>query len=115
MKTRFAEQKIGGLGKDVRLLASQRSGEDTQVPFPAELKGRAISSDPKCGFLIRDVVSSQGVMEYGEVLVRRGDRLMGRGKVSRVEKDRRLANLMPGWECGEILEGDVAIPATPRS
>jgi hypothetical protein len=30
-----------------------------------------------------------------------------------VEKDRCIANIMPGWKLGEVIEGDVVTPAHP--
>jgi hypothetical protein len=35
--------------------------------------------------------------------------------VSRVQNDRSIANLLPGWELVEIMEGDLVIPADPQS
>jgi hypothetical protein len=36
-------------------------------------------------------------------------------RVSKVQKDRSVANIMPGWQLGEVLEGDQVIPAHPAS
>ena len=35
--------------------------------------------------------------------------------VSSVQKDRCVANIMPGWQLGEVIEGDQVIPAHPES
>jgi hypothetical protein len=31
-----------------------------------------------------------------------------------VQKERSIANVMPGWQLGEIMEGDQVIPAHPE-
>jgi hypothetical protein len=36
-------------------------------------------------------------------------------KVRSVQKDRSIANVVPGWGLGEIIEGDQVIPAHPAS
>jgi len=35
--------------------------------------------------------------------------------VNTVHKDQSIANIMPGWELGEVMEGDQVIPAYPAS
>jgi hypothetical protein len=35
-------------------------------------------------------------------------------KVDHVEKDRSVATVMAGWQLGDIMEGDVLIPAHPE-
>ena len=35
--------------------------------------------------------------------------------VSSVQKDRCVANIMPGWQLGDVIEGDQVIPAHPAS
>jgi hypothetical protein len=35
--------------------------------------------------------------------------------VRSIQKDRAIANVMPGWKLGEVLEGDQVIPAHPAS
>ena len=37
------------------------------------------------------------------------------GRVTSVEKDRCIANVMPGSKITEVLEGDQVIPAHPES
>ena len=62
-----------------------------------------------------DVGEDQGVLPAGELLINRDGRLVAKVKVSSVQKDRSVANVLPGWQLGEIFEGDLAIPANPAS
>jgi len=45
-----------------------------------------------------------GVVEHGELLVNRDGKLVAKVIVSSVQKDRCVANVMNGWQLGEIYE-----------
>lgn len=85
------------------------------VPLPATLQGKVLVSDPKWQFVVLNVGEDQGVLPGGEVLINRGGKLVAKVKISSVQKDRSVANVIPGWQLGEIFEGDAAIPANPPS
>jgi hypothetical protein len=85
------------------------------VPLPAGLKGKVIVTDPKWNFVVLNVGEDQGVLDRGELLVNRDGKLVAKVMVRSVQKDRCIANVMPGWQIGEIIEGDLAIPAHPAS
>ncbi|SPE52313.1 conserved exported hypothetical protein [Verrucomicrobia bacterium] len=85
------------------------------VPLPSSLKGKVLVTDPKWNFVVLNVGADQGVLDHGELLVNRDGRLVAKVKVSSVQKDRCVANVMPGWELGQVLEGDQVIPAYPAS
>jgi hypothetical protein len=85
------------------------------VTLPAGLKGKVTVTDPKWNFVVLDVGEAQGVLERGELLVNRNGRLVAKVVVRSVRKDSCVANIMPGWELGEVMEGDQVIPAHPAS
>ena len=85
------------------------------VTLPASLKGKVLVADPKWNFVVLNVGEDQGVLERGELLVNRNGRLVAKVVVRSVQKDRCIANVMPGWELGEVMEGDQVIPAHPAS
>ena len=85
------------------------------VAMRADLKGKVLVCDPKWDFVVLDVGEVQGVMENGEMLVSRGGKLVAKVVVRSVEKDRSIANIMPGWKLGDVIEGDEVIPAHPAS
>jgi hypothetical protein len=85
------------------------------VPLPAGLKGKVLVADPKWNFVVLNVGEDQGVLERGEFLVNRNGRLVAKVVVRSVQKDRSIANVLPGWELGEVMEGDLVIPAHPAS
>jgi hypothetical protein len=85
------------------------------VPLPPHLRGKILVTDPKWNFVILDVGENQGVLEHGEFLVNRDGKLVAKVRVRTVQKDRCIANVIPGWQLGEVMEGDQVIPANPAS
>ena len=85
------------------------------VKLPADLKGKVVVVDPKWDFVVLDIGDDQGVLEDGELLVSRDGKLVAKVVVRTVEKDRCIANIVPGWKLGEVFEGDEVTPAHPAS
>jgi len=56
-----------------------------------------------------------GVLQNGELLVSRDGKLVAKVIVRSVQRDRSIANLVPGWKLGDVYEGDQVIPAHPAS
>ncbi|MCS7338832.1 MAG: hypothetical protein NZ739_11470 [Verrucomicrobiae bacterium] len=79
-------------------------------PLPADLIGRVLVVDPKWDFVVLDVGEDHGVVENGQMLVSRNGRLVGKVRIRTVEKDRSIANILPDWKFGEIMEGDIVMP-----
>jgi hypothetical protein len=90
-------------------------GETPIVFLPANLTGKILVADPKWDFVVLNVGEEQGIKEAGELLVNRDGKLVAKVIVRSVQKDRCIANVMPGWRLGEVLEGDQVIPAHPAS
>ena len=106
------------LGRTVKVLETELGryrNPENPIPLPASIKGKVLVSDPKWNFVIVDVGGDQGVLEYGELLINRNGRLVAKVRVSKVQKDKSVANIMPGWQLGEVLEGDQVIPAHPSA
>ena len=89
--------------------------EDYIVKLPADLKGKVVSVDPKWDFVVLNIGDDQGVLQDGELLVSRDGKLVAKVIVRTVEKDRSIANVVPGWKLGEPIEGDIVSPAHPAS
>lgn len=85
------------------------------VTMPASLEGKVLVFDPKWNFVVLDAGEEKGVKKDGELLVNRNGKLIAKVAVRQVEKDRSIANVMPGWGFAEIREGDLIIPAHPDS
>jgi len=87
---------------------------EMHVTLPASLTGTVKVYDPKWKFVELDIGENQRLKEFGEMYVNRNGKLVAKVIVRNLEKDRSIANVMPGWELGEIMEGDQVIPAFPE-
>jgi hypothetical protein len=79
---------------------------DAPVPLPKGLKGVVMAVDPKFDFVVLNIGSDQGVLTRGEMMVEKDGKLLGKVRIASVDKDRCIANIMPNWQRGEIMEGD---------
>lgn len=137
--TGYKPEQIAGLGKQINKLQAtldalqeekkvlQYAYEKTKteleyitgkipyVTLPADLKGKILVADPKWEFVVLNVGQEQGAKARGELLVSRDGKLVAKVIISDVQKDRCIANVMPGWKLADVLEGDQVIPAHPES
>jgi myosin heavy subunit len=88
---------------------------DHKVRLPADLKGRILVADPKWDFVVLDFGENKNVLENGELLVNRNGKLVAKVRIQSIQKDRCIANVMPGWKLADVMEGDQVIPAYPES
>jgi hypothetical protein len=77
------------------------------------LKGKVVVVDPKWDFVVLNIGSDLGAVEEGEMLVSREGKLVAKVIIRSIEKDRCIANIIPGWKLGELIEGDEVSPAHP--
>ena len=137
--TGYKPEQIAGLGKQIRqaqeaLEASLEEkkilsvslqktedelkwikGETAYVKLRADLKGKILVADPKWEFVVLNVGQDEGAKLHGELLVSRNGKLVAKVIISEVQKGRCIANVLPGWKLGDVLEGDQVIPAYPES
>jgi hypothetical protein len=90
-------------------------GTNDVVMLRPDLKGKIVVVDPKWDFVVLDIGENEGVLQDGELLVSREGKLVAKVVVRTVEKDRSIANVVPGWKLGEVIEGDDVSPAHPAS
>lgn len=91
----------------------QYEGTNTVVYLRADLRGKILVVDPKWDFVVLNVGQDQGVIDNGELLVSREGKLVAKVIVRSLEKNRCIANILPGWKLGEVIEGDEVSPAYP--
>ena len=104
-------KKVGSLTTELEVYR----GNIHIVYLPANLKGKILVCDPKWDFVVLNVGEDQGVRANGELLVNRNGQLVAKVIVRSIQKDRCIANVLPGWKLGEPMEGDLVIPAHPES
>ena len=115
-ENRILNQRINKLKAELAVYRDP----DSFVVLPAKLKAngdpaKVLVVDPKWNFVVLDVGEDNGILERGELLVNRNGRLVAKVVVRSVQKNRSIANVMPGWELGQVMEGDVVIAAHPPS
>ena len=88
---------------------SRYTGTSVKVSLPQNLHGTVTAVDAQFDFVVLDIGESQGVREHGELLVSRGEKLIGKVRILDVKKDHSIANILPGWKQEEIQTGDLII------
>ncbi len=81
------------------------------VALPS-LSGKVQAVDPKWDFVVLDMGANHGLLKNGELNISREGKLIARVKVSRVETDYAIANVMRGFKISEIKEGDAVLTPT---
>ncbi len=77
-----------------------------EVELPPGTKGTVVAVDPKYDFVILDIGGNQGVLENAKMLINRDGKLIGKVKITTVEPNRAIANVLPEWKQDEVMEGD---------
>jgi hypothetical protein len=99
----------------VQTKLDELQGITTVVKLPANLAGKIVVVDPKWDFVVLNIGDDQGVIPDGEMLVSRDGKLVAKVVIRSVQKDRCVANVVPGWKLGEMIEGDDVTPAHPAT
>ena len=107
---------IAGLTEEKKLLFSnwqederkikELVGTATDVILPTGLRGKVLAVDPKYDFVVLDIGGDKGVLTKGVMMVARDGKLIGKVQIARVDKTQSIANVLPGWRRGDIMEGD---------
>ena len=79
------------------------------VDLPPALKGKIIAVDPKYEFVVLNIGLDDGVLARGEMLVNRSGKLVAKVRILTAEPHRSVANVLPDWKQGEIMEGDIVL------
>lgn len=119
LKEKIAQ--IEGLSEEAKFLAERLRkalkrieelvGLNVQDPLvPSTVRGKVLVVDPKWNFLVLDIGEKQEVPANGILLVSRDGVLIAKVRVMSVQKDRSIANIMPGWKLKDVMEGDSVVP-----
>jgi Tfp pilus assembly protein PilE len=91
-----------------RIIKDLQGDEERPVEMPG-VKGTIVAVDPKWNFVVLNVGEKAGAKQRGIFMVARNGKLIGKVKVATVQPDRSIANIIPGWQLEEIMEGDQVI------
>jgi hypothetical protein len=84
-------------------------GEDYEVELPAGTRGSVVAVDPKWNFVVLDIGANKRILKGGVLMVHRNSQLVSKVRINEVLPDRSVASAIPGWNLGEIEEGDQVI------
>jgi len=80
-----------------------------EVSLPRTVHGRVLVVDPKWDFLVLDVGARNEVVEKGILIISRNGQLVAKAKVTDVQEQRSIANVLPGWKLSDVMEGDLVM------
>jgi len=110
-KNAVLQEELRGLQAENRRLGNlviMSTFSDEAPPMPG-VQGSILAVDPKWNFVVLDVGEKAGAKQRGVFLVSRRGKLIGKVRVATVQADRCIANAMPGWQFGELMEGDQVV------
>jgi hypothetical protein len=98
-------KKVANLTRELK----RYTGEvEPEIVLPAGTHATVVAVDPKYDFVVLDAGGNQGILEGAKLLVNRDGKLIGKVRITSVEPNRSVANVLPEWkqEGNEIMEGD---------
>jgi hypothetical protein len=95
--------------KRQELRIAELTGGAEEVILPRDVKGKVVVVDPKWDFVVLDIGSKNNVAQNGLLLVSRNGALVAKLRVANVDENRSVANVLPGWKLGDIVEGDMVV------
>lgn len=103
-KLGIAESEKKKLAEELKLAKAQAPSEPGGLP--EGLSGKITAVDPKWDFVVLNIGAKAGVQNGGEMTVSRAGKLIGRVKITKVEANHSIGNMLKAWKKGDALEGD---------
>jgi peptidoglycan hydrolase CwlO-like protein len=100
------KDKIVTLEQTITDLEAQLGGPGALRALPRGLHGRILVVNKDWNFVVLDIGSRAGLVPNAEMLVHRGDQLIGKVLVSGVTRDLAVADIRSEWLQDQIREGD---------
>jgi hypothetical protein len=82
---------------------------DQKVEMRPGLHGKVLAVDPKWQFVVLDIGRNQGAQERGEMVVSREGKLVAKVRLTTVDQNRSVANIIPEWKQADVVDGDQVI------
>jgi len=98
--------QVQTLDKIIKDMEIDQGGKKILDP---DLVGHVMVVNPAWNFVILDIGSDNGLVTDAEMLVHRNDQLVGKVKISSVEKDMSIAEIVSDWQQEPVNEGDYVI------
>ena len=101
---RDLQDQVATLDKIIKDLDKNTPGAVVNVP--QGLAGKIMVVNPDWNFVILDIGTDQKLATGADMMVHRGDRLIGKVHVSSVQKNMAIAEIMREWQQSPVSEGD---------
>jgi len=82
------------------------TGQGNVKALPKGLHGTVVVVNKDWNFVILDLGSNDGLVPNAEMLIHRGDKLIGKVLISGVTRDLSIADINTDWVQGQVKEGD---------
>lgn len=100
--------KIATLEKVIQDIDSKQGAPGT-AKVPVGTMGRILIVNPDWNFVVLDIGTEQGLVANAEMLIHRKDQLIGKVRISAVEKTMAIAEVVSGWTKQPVSEGDYVL------
>jgi uncharacterized coiled-coil DUF342 family protein len=77
--------------------------------MPPGINGRVMTVNKSWNFVVLNIGQKQNVIEGGELIVYRGQKMVGKVKVVSVEANTSVADILPDWVQADLQAGDEVI------
>ena len=116
-QTELAEQKQVNVGLTAQLDSTKASKEKAETTVKtyvdgtvkAGLEGKVLAYNPGWNFVVLSVGDKAGVRANAPLIVKRGNEMIARLRITTVEPATSIADVVPGSTHGKILPGDTVI------
>lgn len=105
---RDLQDKIATLDKVIQDMDAKQ-GVAGSPKIPEGTMGRILVVNPDWNFVILDIGSEQGLVANAEMLIHRKDQLIGKVRISTVEKTMSVAEVVSDWTKQAVNEGDYVL------
>ncbi|MBX3746457.1 MAG: hypothetical protein KF833_14210 [Verrucomicrobiae bacterium] len=112
-----AEKQV--MGREIARLSEELDlyrGKITEVQMP-DVRGLVTAVDGNYQFVVLDRGAEDGLKRNGKMIITRGETLVAKAQLVRVEARSAVANLMPDWVQDQVQAGDqvmTSYEALPR-
>ncbi|MEM1060106.1 MAG: hypothetical protein AAGK14_12725 [Verrucomicrobiota bacterium] len=119
------EEKVAALTEEKGILENQLQEKEEEMKkvasalerskegdLPPGISGRIAKVNQDWNFVVLDIGYKAGIVPNGELVVYRGNQMIGRVKVTSASPDTSVANILPEWQQAQIRPGDRVLNGT---
>ncbi len=102
------QTELGVIGRDNTRLKNTilKLKPGSPPALPDGLSGKIVAFDPKYQYAVLNVGGNHGVLMDGRLLIKHEDQVIGQARITRVEDEFSVANIVQEFKQGEVTEGD---------